>query len=127
MQILKDLGNELDPFYKLNDQLQPKVLELVLENPSSRPGPETFLLGQGEWQVWTSSPQLVCWACTEMRTESQQSCPNACRFSSAASNRNHVVFMLICRAPLKFASKKRPCGPGQDMAQARKPLARQSI
>jgi hypothetical protein len=52
---MQDLAEEKDPFYILNDKLQPQVRALILENPSTQPGPETFTLGQGEWQVRASA------------------------------------------------------------------------
>ena len=39
-------------FADLNDHLKAPVAALISENPSSRPGPETFTLGQGDWRVF---------------------------------------------------------------------------
>jgi hypothetical protein len=39
-------------FYDLTDELKPLVCDLLQNNPSRHPGPETFVLGQGEWKVF---------------------------------------------------------------------------
>lgn len=59
MQITELLDNNRDQsFYDLNAQLKPAVADLIERNPSTKPGPESFVFGQGEWRVF-HAPHIV--------------------------------------------------------------------
>ena len=59
LQIVKLLdSNSESSFYDLNSELKPAVAELIENNPSTKPGPDSFVFGQGEWRV-CHAPHIV--------------------------------------------------------------------